>query len=251
VTDAVTYVGHATLLAELGGARVLTDPLVRGGLGHIRRRAAPPDPDVLTRLDAILVSHAHHDHLDVVSLRRVTPGCPLVIGPRGTAGYLRRGGAAEVVEVDVGDRVAVGGLTVEAVPALHDGRRYPIGAPLPALGFLLDGPTRLYFAGDTDLFDGMSDLAGRVDLAAVPVGGWGPRTPPGHLDPERAAEAVALIAPRAAIPIHWGTYARIDLKPDLLAPAREFAAAAARVAPDVTVHVLQPGERLELAQRSP
>ena len=81
----------------------------------------------------------------------------------------------------MGDRVGVGGVDVEAVPALHDGRRYPVGRPR-ALGFL-PAPPRVYFAGDTDLFDGMAALAGRVDLAALPIGAGGRACRPGTWTP--------------------------------------------------------------------
>jgi L-ascorbate metabolism protein UlaG (beta-lactamase superfamily) len=243
----VTYVGHATLLVELGDTRVLTDPVLRRGIGHIRRRARLPELESLLPLDAIAVSHAHHDHLDVPTLRRLTRHCRLVIGPRGSASTLRRAGASEVVEVDEGERVTVGGVMVEAVPALHEGRRHPLAPDVPALGFILNGSTRVYFAGDTDLFDGMAELAGRVDVAALPIAGWGPRLPPGHLDPERAARAAALIRPRLAVPIHWGTFSRIDLRDeDPLAPTRAFAEAVTRLAPGVEVRVLAPGERLDV-----
>jgi L-ascorbate metabolism protein UlaG (beta-lactamase superfamily) len=158
---------------------------------------------------------------------------------------LRRRGIREVIEVQAGDRVAVGGTPIEAVPAVHDGRRYPVGPPRPALGFLIEGPVRTYFAGDTDLFCEMEELAGRVDVAALPVWGWGPRVPPGHLDPERAAQAAALIRPRTAIPIHWGTFLAIGSQRgmDPLDPPNAFAEAVARLAPDVEVRVLVPGER--------
>ena len=117
---------------------------------------------------------------------------------------------------------------------------------------MLEGSVSVYFAGDTDLFDGMSELAGRVDVALLPVAGWGPRVPAGHLDPERAAEAVARIRPRIAVPIHWGTLrawgAQRGLDP--VAPARSFAEAVGRLAPATEVHVLMPGKRLALSPLS-
>ena len=119
---------------------------------------------------------------------------------------------------------------------------------MASLGYLLHGPPAIYFAGDTDLFAGMSELAGRVDVALVPIWGWGPRVPAGHLDPARAAEAVARIRPRLAVPIHWGTLrawgAQRGLDP--VAPARAFADAVRRVAPRTEVRILMPGERTAL-----
>jgi L-ascorbate metabolism protein UlaG (beta-lactamase superfamily) len=119
----------------------------------------------------------------------------------------------------------------------------------PALGYVVTGSRRVYFAGDTDLFPGMAEL-GPLDLALLPVAGWGPRLPPGHLDARRAAEALRLLAPATAVPIHWGTYSPISkLRTSAAArrePADEFARLAAQLAPTVAVHVLAPGESLEL-----
>ncbi len=244
VTEALSYVGHATLLLETGGARFLTDPMLARGIGHIRRRVPAPRVESLLPLDAVLLSHVHHDHLHPRSLRRVARDCP-VLAPRGCGKMLRRYGIREVIEVEAGDRVPVRGIPIEAVPAVHDGRRYPVGPPRPAIGFLIDGPVRTYFAGDTDLFPALEELAGRVDVAALPVWGWGPRVPQGHLNPERAAQAVALIRPRVAIPIHWGTLVAIRSQRgmDPLDPPRAFADAVTRIAPDVEVRILMAGER--------
>jgi L-ascorbate metabolism protein UlaG (beta-lactamase superfamily) len=246
-TSAITYIGHATVLIELAGRRLLTDPLLGAGILHVRRRQPVPAVDDLRPLDAILISHAHRDHLDHRSLGRLDGDCPTVV-PRGCASVARRAGAHRVTELDEGGRIAVAGVTVEGIHAAHDGRRDPFSRPMAALGYLLDGPERIYFAGDTDLFPGMSGLAGRVDVALVPIWGWGPRVPAGHLDPDRAAEAVARIRPQLAVPIHWGTLrawgAQRGLDP--AAPARAFADAVTRVAPHTEVRVLMPGERTAL-----
>ena len=113
---------------------------------------------------------------------------------------------------------------------------------------MLEAGARVYFAGDTDLFAGMSEI-GPVDLALLPVAGWGPELGSGgHLDPESAARAAALIRPKVAVPIHWGTlYPRGRRLGDWFTePARRFAAHAAELAPDVEVRVLTPGESLAL-----
>jgi L-ascorbate metabolism protein UlaG (beta-lactamase superfamily) len=244
--DAITYVGHSSVLIELGGVRVLTDPVLRSRIGHIRRIAPLPAAEVSAGLDAVLISHAHHDHLDFLSLRRVPSDVP-VIAPPGCAGPVRRSGH-EVVEAAVGARVRAGGVDVLAIPAEHDGRRFPIGTRRPAIGYVIGSGPRVGFYGDTDLFDGMAERAGELDVALLPVWGWGPRVGPGHLNPERAAQAAALLAPRVAVPIHWGTLAgpRVWWRADPGLPAREFAERVAVHAPAVTVRILEPGERLEL-----
>jgi L-ascorbate metabolism protein UlaG (beta-lactamase superfamily) len=242
----LVYVGHATVLLELGGVRVLTDPLLRGRIAHVRRRVPLPALADLVPLDAILISHAHADHLDLPSLRRLHGPRP-VIAPRGCAPLLRRAGLGPVVELVAGERHQVGEVTVEAVAAEHDGRRHPLARRVPALGFLVEGPSRVYFAGDTDLFDGMAALAGRVDVALLPVAGWGPRLPAGHLDPQGAARAAALIRPDVAIPIHWGTMRSIGAgHADPRAPANEFAAAVTALGVPVATRILAPGEAMSL-----
>ena len=190
----------------------------------------------------MLISHLHLDHLDVPSLRLLPRGTPLVV-PRGAGRMLHRRGFADVRELAAGESTEVGG---------RRGARRRRG-PRPATGSASGRrPTRsassragrVYFAGDTDLFDEMADLAG-IDVALIPVWGWGPSLGHGHLDPQAAARAAALVRPRVAVPIHWGTFFPRFMhlwKSDRLTdPPHEFAAAVARLAPEVDVRVLPPG----------
>jgi L-ascorbate metabolism protein UlaG (beta-lactamase superfamily) len=225
-------------LIELGGVRLLTDPLLRDRVAHLRRQHARPV--VPADLDAILVSHAHHDHLDLPSLRLLDADVPIVAAP-GAARALRRTGRP-VRAVRPGEAVEVAGVAVRVTPAVHDGRRVPFGAATPAVGFLAGG---VYFAGDTEVYAGMAELA--VDVALLPIAGWGRRLGPGHMDPRQAAEALALLGPRIAVPIHWGTYRPIGARPHTAAPVRAFTAHAAELAPDVRVVVLEPGATLEIS----
>jgi L-ascorbate metabolism protein UlaG (beta-lactamase superfamily) len=243
----ITWVGHSTVLIELDGVRLLTDPLLRARVLHLRR-TGPVDWEPLADLDAVLVSHAHYDHLDLPSLRRLGRSLPVLV-PRGAAPLLSRQGFEEVVELETGDETSVGSLTVRATPAEHGGRRGLFGMQAAAVGFLVSGSARVYFAGDTDIFDSMRSLAASLDVALLPVAGWGSRLPPGHLDPVRAAEALRLLRPRVAVPIHWGTYRRIGLSRDpavLREPAERFARLAVEVAPDVEVRVVPVGGALDL-----
>jgi L-ascorbate metabolism protein UlaG (beta-lactamase superfamily) len=247
--DRITFVGHATVLVELAGTRLLTDPVLGSRLLHIRRWAADPAPEALERLDVVLISHLHHDHLDFGSLRRLDRDLPIVV-PAGGGRLLRRRGFANAIELGSGASTRIGAVDVTATRAVHDGRRYPFGAEVEAIGFDLRAGRRLYFAGDTDLFEAMGELADGLDVALLPIGGWGPRLGAGHLDPDSAARAVAMLRPEIAVPIHWGTLLRIGLgrrRAELLdAPARRFAAAVAELAPGVEVSLLEPGQSLEL-----
>jgi len=241
----LTYVGHATTLIEVDGTRLLTDPVLGAGVLHIRRLG--PVPAIPPRLDAILVSHAHYDHLDLPSLRRLPAGVP-VIAPHGLATLVKQRGGHDVIGVAPGDRVRVGNVDVVATTAEHDGTRLRFTKDLGAVGFVVEGTARVYFAGDTDVFDGMRTLAPDLDVALIPVWGWGPDVGEGHLDPEGAAKAAALIAPKVAVPIHWGTLAspRVWWRDDPHMPAREFERLVAVHAPSVAVRILAPGEDMPL-----
>jgi L-ascorbate metabolism protein UlaG (beta-lactamase superfamily) len=250
VEPSLTYLGHSTVVLDLAGGCVLTDPVLRGRVGYLRRVAAPVPAAALARVDAILVSHVHHDHLDGPSLRRVGTHIP-VIAPRGARTLLRNKGVRTVVELLPGESTQVAGVTVRATEAEHSVTRLPGGRPVPALGYVVDGGPRVYFAGDTDLFAGMEQIGdAALDVALLPVVGWGPRLPPGHLDAVRAAAALRLLRPRTAVPIHWGTLAPMWWRPQdddaRRAAAEHFRREAATVAPDVDVRVLAPGQALSL-----
>lgn len=239
----VTYLGHATTLVELDGVRLLTDPVLRRRVAHLVRSTRVPG---IGPPDAVLISHGHLDHLDRASLRRLPREATLVV-PRGLGRAVAGLGFREVHEVAEGDAVTIGRLAVRATPAEHGGRSIP-GRPPGAVGYALVGSARVFFAGDTDLFDGMAGLVPDLDLALLPIWGWGPEIGAGHLDPERAAEAVARLRPRIAVPIHWGTLRPFYRSPHasfLRGKAEAFVAATRERAPGTLVEVLAPGETLE------
>jgi L-ascorbate metabolism protein UlaG (beta-lactamase superfamily) len=194
------------MLIEVGGLRVLTDPILVDRLTFLTRVVRPVDPGLHTDIDLVLVSHLHLDHLDRLSLVRVSGDPEIVVGP-GAAGLTRSWGWDRVTELAPGASHQVGDVTITATPAAHPGSRPPFGPRGTAVGYLLEsGAARVYFAGDTDLFPEMATMIeGELDVALLPIGGWGPRLGSGHLDPRRAAEAAARLNPRFAVPIHWGT----------------------------------------------
>lgn len=251
--DRLTYIGHGTVLLSLGGSAILTDPILRNWLGPLHRQGPPVDPVVTTNTDLVLISHVHRDHLDISSLRRLPASTPLVV-PHGATRWAARGGADEIREIRVGETISIAGVEVTATPAVHDGHRDRRRGPgAEAVGYLIGADDRtVYFAGDTDLFRGMSEL-GSIDLALLPVWGWGTSAGEGHLDPEDAASALELLRPSVAVPIHWGTFFPLGLRrlrPRFLTePPREFARLAAELAPDVDVRILEPGSETTLPTR--
>lgn len=250
----MTWPGHATVHLSLPGLTLLTDPLFATRLGPLRRHGPRPDPGALPPPDVVLVSHAHPDHFAAASLRRV-PGRPVILVPRGLgrrAGRARRG--ATVEELRAGDTIRLLDWTITAVPARH--WRSPLVPEVRSIGFLLEGPVGVWFAGDTSRFAAMADLAGRVDLALLPIGRWGPQPTPGHLTPRTAAQAAATVQARVVVPIHWGTLYPAGLERllpgPLREPARRFVREAAHYAPHTDVRVLEPGGsvRLDLPVRT-
>jgi L-ascorbate metabolism protein UlaG (beta-lactamase superfamily) len=227
------FLGHSTVRLELGGRVVLTDPVLTARVGGLSRVVALPPPESYADVDLVLLSHLHGDHLHLPSLKLLGKNTRIVV-PRGAGGWLAKKGFKAVEEISPGETLTEGGLTVTATEAVHSGHRWgprlTHGPQSPAIGHLIETEaTKIYNAGDTDLFDGMAAF-GPVDVALLPVWGWGPNLGPGHLDPARAAKAAERVQARAAVPVHWGTLALPGLKRTarmrrLLAdPPRVFAA---------------------------
>ncbi len=247
----VNYIGHATVLVDIGRIRVLTDPILRDRVFFLQRHGQNPAPQVLAERppDIVLLSHLHYDHADLPSLRRLPP-TTTVIAPKGSGKYLARWAGVEVHEVTEGDRVQVADVEITALPADH-GQALSIPRPMEAcLSYVMRNRLSVYFAGDTDLFEGMRDV-GRdfdLDLALLPVWGYSYRVGAGHLTPLSAAQALNRLQPRVAVPIHWGSFRFMGPHSvwkwvDYLnTPPHAFASHAARLAPQTEIRVLQPGE---------
>ncbi len=250
-TTAVTWWGHSTIWLADSGVTLLTDPVLTDRLAHLRRLAGPT-PTLPGAPDAILLSHLHADHFHVGSLKAV-PGRPLLIVPRGAGAFvartLGREAAQRCVELAPGDQTSVSGVRVRAVPARHDGGRGPWSRERAvAVGFVVEGAARTWFGGDTGLFDEMSSL-GPLDLALIPVGGWGPTLGAhGHLDAVDAAEALRRVKASWAVPVHYGTFWPIGMgrvrRHMFDQPGARFAEHAGRVCPQTRVRVLGHGETL-------
>ena len=256
----IRFLGHASVLIDLDETRIVTDPLLRPRVSALYWRHPSPHSSVSHPVDAVVISHMHQDHLDVKSLRLLGHDTPLLV-PRRAGPFLARRGFTRPTEMLPGDIAdvysgdGVGAVRVIATPARHTGFRPPFGPLGGCLGFIVEGSLRVYFAGDTDIFPEMADL-GPIDVALLPVAGWGPTLGPGHMDARVAALALQLIRPRIAIPIHWGTFAPVGMHlrswAYLEKPPLHFKEHASVLAPDVDVRILEPGESLSLdADREP
>jgi L-ascorbate metabolism protein UlaG (beta-lactamase superfamily) len=264
------FLGHSTVRIELAGRTVLTDPVLTPGVGPLRRVVPLPDPSTWAGVDLVLLSHLHGDHLHLPSLRML--GDVRIVVPRGAGSWLRAKGFAHVTELAPGETLKDGDLKVTGVHARHSGHRWgprlEHGPQTRAMGHLISGAGRtVYASGDTDLFDSMSFLGDLgIDVALLPVWGWGPNLGSGsldhgHLDPHRAAEAVARLRPRVAVPVHWGTLAvggsdwvptlRHRMRRVLVEPPRTFAGEVAHRHLDTTVIHVEPGEHVPLPVSAP
>ncbi|MDL9938631.1 MBL fold metallo-hydrolase [Gordonia sp. ABSL1-1] len=244
------WLGHASVLITDRGTRVLTDPVLTDRVMHLRRRRGPsPDGPDVRDPDVVVLSHLHADHTHVPSLRMLADEVPIVV-PRGAPDALRdlRSVGSRLIEVAPGDEVPIGNVTIRAVPADHDGRRWRRGPrSVPALGYVIGGDATTYFAGDTDLYPDLEDWVHDVDVALLPVGGWGPTLGEGHMDPARAVTAAGRVAARRVVPIHFGTLWPIGfdrIRPDrFFTPGAEFVRLARRDGIDAVE--LSPGSDLQ------
>lgn len=248
------WLGHATTLIEDRGTVVVTDPVLTPRVAHLhRRRGMPPTGPRVHDPDVVVLSHLHADHTHLPSLRLIADHVPIVL-PRGAVDAVPglRAFGDRLIEVRSGDEVAIGAVTIRAVPAAHDGRRWRRGPrTTQALGYVVIGNATTYFAGDTDVYPDLADWVPHADLALLPVGGWGPTLGEGHLDPRRAVIAAQRVNARKVIPIHYGTLWPIGLdavRPGLFfAPGPEFVRLATEAGVDA--EVLHPGDPLGLEWR--
>jgi L-ascorbate metabolism protein UlaG (beta-lactamase superfamily) len=248
----VTWLGHSTVVLDVDGARLLTDPLLRRRAGLLHRRGPAPAPETWQGSDTVLLSHLHHDHADVRSLDLLAAGTPVVTAPQNVGWLLRR--RLTGVSPDPGQWISVPhipSVSVRLCPAVHHARPMP-HRPNGVTGHLVRcAAGAIWFAGDTSLFAGMSripeDAGTTIALALVPISGWGPRLSEGHMGPSEAAEACAVVGARCAVPVHWGTLhvpGGSNLPRGWMdQPRAAFAAAMSERAPDCRVLSLRIGER--------
>jgi N-acyl-phosphatidylethanolamine-hydrolysing phospholipase D len=234
-----TWIGHATLLVQMGGRSFLTDPIWSRTASPVSwlgpRRYVDPglELDALPPIDFVVISHSHYDHLDLPTLVRLARSnhTTRFLVPLGNAALLRDAGIERVEEFDWGQSTRVGDVEVTCVPSQHWSQRGLLDArrTLWCAWVVLAPERRFYFMGDSGWFPGFADVGrvfGPFDLAAVPIGAYEPAAMmrPHHLDPEHAVLAGISLRAQRLVAIHFGTF---DLSDEPLdEPPRRFRSAA-------------------------
>ncbi|TSD96649.1 hypothetical protein FOS14_16535 [Skermania sp. ID1734] len=259
---AATWFGHASVLIEVDGHRVLTDPVwservsPTSLVGPTRMHPVPSPLESLPALDAIIISHDHYDHLDKATIKSLNDSqqAPFVV-PLGIADYLRRWGVADdrIIELDWGASATVGGLTITCTEARHFSGRGLVRNTTLWASWVIAGPTRrVYFGGDTGYSRCFAEIGGEhgpFDLTLLPIGAYDAMWPDIHMNPEEAVRAHRDLSAGAhadfgtIVPIHWATY-NLAFHP-WAEPVHRLLAAAAESG--VSVRVPQPGQRIDFA----
>ncbi|MGG5811909.1 MBL fold metallo-hydrolase [Falsiroseomonas sp. CW058] len=236
-----TFIGHATWLLQVGGVAVLTDPVWSARASPLRfagpRRVRAPGQalDALPRVDLLLVSHNHYDHLDIPTLRAIRRRWnPPALTPVGNAKHLARAGI-EAVELDWWQAREAAGLRVTCTPAQHFSSRYGWDRDRDLWGgFVVEAPdgARAYFAGDSAWCPHFAEIGARfpgLDLALLPIGAYAPRHFVGHehMNPEEAVQAHLALGARRSLGMHFGTFEGLTDEPWDEPPRRLEAARAA------------------------
>ena len=216
----VTLINHSTLLLQQSGSHILTDPIWSEraspltSIGPLRRRKPGVRWEDLPRIDTVLLSHNHYDHLDLATLRRLADrGQSQFIVPAGVARLLRSQSIGPVHELDWGESLRLGRSTIHSVPALHFSARGIFDRNRTLwCGYVVEATDRVvYFAGDTAFgghFASIRERFGAPHLALLPIGAYEPRwfMSSAHMGPEDAVRAHHILGARTSIAIHHGTF---------------------------------------------
>jgi len=249
----VTWVGHATMLVQLDGVNILTDPIWSdrsGPLGFGPHRLVPPGLrfEDLPPIHAVIISHDHYDHLDLPTVKRLArEHHPRFFVPLGVGKWLRHEGIGNVVELDWWDARIYRGLTFVATPAQHGSGRSLTDQNLRLWSSwaVLGAQERFFFGGDTGYTPGMAEIGRRLgpfDMAVLPIGGYSAFTArhPNHLSPEESVQLFEDLHARLLVPMHWGTFA-LNVEPYREPPDRLLAEALRRGVEE-HVAILSPGQ---------
>jgi L-ascorbate metabolism protein UlaG (beta-lactamase superfamily) len=248
----ITIINHASVLIQLDGVNILTDPIYSRTVSFLFPRLQRPGIALedLPPLDVILVSHSDYDHLNLKTLKRLSrKHTALIILPVGLGRYGQSTGFSEVAEAAVWQTIERGRAKITCVPAKHLSKRRP-GDPTSTscVGYVVQvGPHTAYFAGDTAYGDFFSEIGKRfsIDVALLPIGAYKPERwfKNLHLHPDTALQAFIDLKARSLVPIHWGTFWISD--EPMAEPPRLLLAEAERRGCAEAVHVLRNGEALK------
>ncbi|MBK6520149.1 MAG: MBL fold metallo-hydrolase [Polyangiaceae bacterium] len=214
---ALTWIGHATYLIQLGGRSILVDPMFSERLFALRRLVDPGlAVEALPKIDAVLVTHNHRDHMDAPSLRRLGPRTRFIV-PKGLAAWFRREHLDDVVELGWWEHHDLAGARITFVPSHHWSQRGPFDRNTSLWGGFVveDGTHRVYHSGDTAYFEGFRDIGrrlGPIDAAMLPIGAYEPRwfMKAQHMNPDDAVRAFIDLGARRFAAMHWGTFRLTD-----------------------------------------
>jgi N-acyl-phosphatidylethanolamine-hydrolysing phospholipase D len=214
----VTWVGHSTMLVQMGHLTFLTDPIwstTASPLWLGPKRYVEPglSLEALPRIDFVIVSHNHYDHMDTATLARLAKSGTRFFVPLGNAHILEDEGIGPVEELDWWDAAKIGDVTITCVPARHWSRRglFDGNRALWSGWVVATSDRRFYFAGDTGTFAGFEEIGRRLgpfDLAAMPIGAYSPAAmmEPSHLNPEQALHAALALRAEHTLAVHYGTF---------------------------------------------
>jgi len=252
-----TWIGHATVLVEIAGRRVLTDPVWServspSTLAGPRRFFAPPVAlDALPPIDAVVISHDHYDHLDMETVRALARRGTIFLVPLGVGAHLERWGipAAQTRELEWGDSFRLDAVTFTMTPSRHFSGRglHNRDSTLWASWVMASDESRVYCCGDSGYFGGFRDVGrdfGPFDLTLISAGAYSPVWPLIHMTPEEVVQAHVDLRGRLLVPIHWGTFNLAFHAWN--EPARRAAAAAAERG--LPLLLPRPGQMIEPAR---
>src|SRR5580658_5311378 len=264
----ITFIGHSSFLIQIGGRKLLVDPVFAERLIALRRLRRPGVRiKDLPAIDLVLLSHAHMDHLNRPSLRRVvahnaklTGKAPIVVAPWGVEDLVSDLGFARVVTLEWWQTKSIDGLEVTMTPCKHWGARLFKDTHRGFGGYVIRGGGHsLYHSGDTAYFDGFAKIGERLkpEVALLPIGAYSPDSYRGvHTCPEEALQAFLDLGARQMIPMHYGTF-RLSQEP-MDEPVERLLAAAKRagvagsvcVLPEGDTEVISPDALLQPARRA-
>ncbi len=220
--NTITWIGHSTLLIQLDGLNILTDPIWSERASPVQfmgpKRFTPPGVafNDLPSIDVVLISHDHYDHLDKNTIQRLG-NKPFYLVPLGVGDLLKSWGITHFQELDWWDEITFNHLRFVCTPAQHFSGRTPFDRNLRLwAGWVIQGKDKkIYFGGDSGYFPGFQTIGTRLgpfDLAALPIGAYKPRwfMSAVHMDPAEAVRAYLDLKAKIFVPIHWATFDLAD-----------------------------------------